>query len=103
MFAQRDQGTSVQMQSDTTEMRRRAGDLQRRACDRNCPTCTSGDLSPDDDRGGWHCLTHSLVEINSRNQHKYIANLWVQPKHFNGRVCNMIPAKCMFSIFFLFY
>jgi len=44
MFAQRDQGTSVQMQSDTTEMRGRAGDLQRRACDQNCPTCTSGDL-----------------------------------------------------------
>ena len=52
MFALVDQGTSVQMLSGITGTRGRGGNLQRRACDQNCPTCTSGDLSPVGDAEG---------------------------------------------------
>ena len=62
MFAEGDQGTSVQMLSGITGTRGRGGDLQRRACDQNRPTCTSADFSPVGDRGGRRCRTHSLVK-----------------------------------------
>ena len=51
-FALGDQGTSVQILSGITGTRGRGGDLQRRACDQNCPTCTSADFSPEGDAEG---------------------------------------------------
>ena len=61
ILSQEDQETSVQMLSGIAGTTDIGKDLQRRSCDQNCPTCISGDFSPEDDRGGWGCWTHSKI------------------------------------------